>query len=223
MDLTGKKMFKYKDTDLFFDKGGMNYQNGDLHLQLNCIDTEYDFAEPYATLTKALGYDSTHLLGASFIDENNLSNDFFDVNDFLFDNDLASRTGLGQQSGYCLYPLVIFNPEKMEEIFGEKKLLEYFDAFYNHKSNNPDKLLETIADDIADEYDIFAEDFKEFREVFKTEKDKSLDNPKIKALYDKAMSLWKDNYETAKEFQRVKDDIDEKFQRVKDSFEIDDR
>lgn len=209
MDLTDKKMFKYKDTDLFFDKGGMNYQNGDLHLQLNCIDTEYDFAEPYATLTKALDYDSTHLLGASFIDENNLSNDFFNVNDFLLDNDLASRTGLGQQSGYCIYPLVIFNPEKMEEIFGEKKILEYFDVFYNHKSNNPDKLPETI----ANEYDIFAEDFKEFREVFKKEKDKSLDNPKIKALYDKAMSNWKDNYETAKEFQRV----------LKEGLEIDDR
>ena len=78
------------------------YQNnGNLAVQLLYHDKEYDFWEPYATLTVNLGKLPD---GYAYIDINNVPNGDL----FVEENHLGEPTGDYGFSGFCCYPLYKF-------------------------------------------------------------------------------------------------------------------
>lgn len=48
----------------------------------------------------------------AFVDTNNMP----ELEDFLVKNDIAEFTGLVERSGFCCYPLYLFDPDKMHEL-----------------------------------------------------------------------------------------------------------
>ncbi len=79
-------------------------------LYVGMITEEDGFPEPYGDVT-------VNLLAAvppycAFVDTNNMP----ELEDFLVKNGIAEFTGLMQQSGYCSYPLYLFDMEKMREL-----------------------------------------------------------------------------------------------------------
>lgn len=74
------------------------------------IISETTDGEPFGTLTVNL--DEKLPKNMAYIDTNNMP----DVLDFLIKNDLAENTGEIRQSGFCTYPLVKLNLDKIPEI-----------------------------------------------------------------------------------------------------------
>ena len=48
----------------------------------------------------------------AYVDTNNLP----DAETFIADNELGTFTGFVKRSGYCEYPLYMFNPDKLREL-----------------------------------------------------------------------------------------------------------
>ena len=74
-----------------------NYRDGDL--------------EPFADVTVNIDAPVPDYCG--YLDTNNLSK----VEKFVTENDLGEFTGIMGQSGYCQYPLYLFNVDKLRELF----------------------------------------------------------------------------------------------------------
>lgn len=77
---------------------------GGLAILMNCKD------EPYATLTVNLEEFPTED-NKAFVDTNNLGNE---IVDWIIENDLGELTGRIGTSGYCVYPEVAFNINKIK-------------------------------------------------------------------------------------------------------------
>ena len=79
-------------------------------LYVGLITQKDGFPEPYANITVNL---STAVPPyCAFVDINNMP----EIEDFLVKNGIAESTGLKQTSGYCRYPLYVFNEEKLREL-----------------------------------------------------------------------------------------------------------
>ena len=76
--------------------GLSNYRDGDL--------------EPFADVTVNIDAPVPDYCG--YLDTNNLSK----VEKFVTENDLGEFTGIMGQSGYCQYPLYLFNVDKLREL-----------------------------------------------------------------------------------------------------------
>ncbi len=79
-------------------------------LYVGMTTVEDGFPEPYGDVT-------VNLLGSvppycAFVDTNNMP----ELEDFLVKNGIAEFTGLEQKSGYCTYPLYLFDMEKMRRL-----------------------------------------------------------------------------------------------------------
>jgi len=85
--------------------------------------TEVETGEDFATLTVNLG-EFIGIYGAAHIDTNNLPG----VDEWLEDNGIAKMTGLSKQSGYCTYPLAVFDKEFLDSI-DHGRLSAYRDQF----------------------------------------------------------------------------------------------
>lgn len=70
----------------------------------------YTYDEPIATLTVNLPTGKSNE-ESNFVDVNNFPECF----DIIYGLELGEMTGDFEQSGYCLYPLVKFNIEKIKE------------------------------------------------------------------------------------------------------------
>ncbi len=99
------------------------------------IDLTYQTAEgeePFATLTVSFG-EFISIKNAAYIDTNNCP-----FADAVLKAGLATDTGLTKQSGFCTYPLWLFDEDFLKEIGGEE-YEEYSQAFeqYMHGDDEP--------------------------------------------------------------------------------------
>lgn len=69
-----------------------------------------EYPEPYGDLTVNLAGKAPDYCG--YVDLNNMP----ELEKFIADNKLGEFTGLVQRSGFCEYPLYLFNAEKLREL-----------------------------------------------------------------------------------------------------------
>lgn len=86
--------------------------NGRLGISL--VGFEDGMPEPYGNLTVNIDAPTPNYCG--YLDTNNLSN----AEKFVVDNGLGEFTGLTGRSGYCEYPLYLFNVDKLRELCPEQ-------------------------------------------------------------------------------------------------------
>lgn len=93
--------------------------NGRIYIGLIC--NEDGEPEPFASVTVNIDAPAPDYCG--YLDTNNLSN----VEKFITENDLGEFSGFTGSSGYCQYPLYIFNVDKLRELCPEQM------AAYEHR------------------------------------------------------------------------------------------
>lgn len=82
--------------------------NGNMYIGLS--STEDGYPEPYGDVTVNLGDKVPDFCG--YVDTNNMP----ELEKFLVDNDIGEFTGFVQRSGFCVYPLYMFNVDKLREL-----------------------------------------------------------------------------------------------------------
>ena len=88
------------------------HNNGRIFIGL--ITNEDGSPEPCGDVTVNIDAPAPDYCG--YLDTNNLSN----VENFIRENDLGEFTGLTGRSGYCEYPLYLFNVDKLRELCPEQ-------------------------------------------------------------------------------------------------------
>lgn len=91
----------------------MSQYAGSGNLFLELINTEGEYPEPYGNITVNLGEVPKY---CGYIDTNNMP----EIEKFIADNDLGDFTGLTLQSGFCEYPLYVFNVDKLRVLCPEQ-------------------------------------------------------------------------------------------------------
>ena len=86
-------------------EAGAYQDSKSLYVGMTTVDD--GFPEPYGNVTVNLPVPVPSY--CAFVDTNNMP----ELEDFLVKNGIAEFTGLMQQSGYCTYPLYLFDAEKM--------------------------------------------------------------------------------------------------------------
>lgn len=86
--------------------------NGRIYIGL--ISEEDGYPEPYADVT--VNIDDFAMDYCGYLDTNNLSN----VEKFITENDLGEFTGFIGRSGFCEYPLYMFNVDRLRELCPEQ-------------------------------------------------------------------------------------------------------
>lgn len=89
------------------------YQNNG-RIFIGLITDEEGYPEPFADMTVNIDAPAPNYCG--YLDTNNLSN----VERFVCENDLGEFTGLTGRSGFCEYPLYLFNVDKLRELCPEQ-------------------------------------------------------------------------------------------------------
>ena len=82
--------------------------NGCMYIGLRTYEEGYP--EPYGDITVNLSGKAPDYCG--YVDLNNMP----ELEKFIADNDLGEFTGLTQRSGFCEYPLYLFNVDKLREM-----------------------------------------------------------------------------------------------------------
>jgi len=85
--------------------------NNSLYIGLNTVGGEYE--ESYGDIT--VNFDGQVPDYCAFLDMNNLP----EAKGFIEENKLGEFTGITKRSGFCEYPLYIFNPGKLKELCPE--------------------------------------------------------------------------------------------------------
>lgn len=92
-----------------------SYQNNDnIAVMAMCIDPEYNFPEPYGTLTVNIDKLEPPL---ACIDTNN----WRDAIELIEKYDLGTDTGQRIQSGYCTYPVYELNLNNIKKYDGKEE------------------------------------------------------------------------------------------------------
>ena len=91
---------------------------------------DYEAGEPFAKLTVSFG-EFISIKNAAYIDTNNCP-----FADQLLKYGIEKKTGLTKNSGYCSYPLWIFNEDFLKEIGGEE-YERYSSMFDKHIALEP--------------------------------------------------------------------------------------
>lgn len=86
-----------------------NYMNNN-GLYLGLMGREDDYFEPYGDISVNLGTKAPDY--CAYVDLNNMP----ELEKFIEENDLGEFTGLTQRSGFCEYPLYMFNVDKLREL-----------------------------------------------------------------------------------------------------------
>ena len=79
-------------------------------LYIGMLSKEEDGFEPYGDMTVNLTEKAPDY--CAYLDTNNLSG----IEKFVVDNDLGEFTGFTQRSGFCEFPLYMFNVDKLREL-----------------------------------------------------------------------------------------------------------
>lgn len=89
-----------------------NYMNNNgLYIGLNAVGGEY--TESYGDITVNLDGKAPDYCG--YVDINNMP----ELEKFIEENELGEFTGLTKRSGFCEFPLYMFNPDKLREMCPE--------------------------------------------------------------------------------------------------------
>lgn len=86
-----------------------NYMNNN-GLYLGLMGREDDYFESYGDISVNLGTKAPDY--CAYVDLNNMP----ELEKFIEENDLGEFTGLTQRSGFCEYPLYMFNVDKLREL-----------------------------------------------------------------------------------------------------------
>lgn len=97
-------------------------------------------AEEYGILTVSFG-EYIGVKNCAYIDTNNC-----DFTDQLLEQGMAQPTGFTKHSGFCEYPLWVFDEEKLKEM-GEKNYQTYSDAYKKYVSDDYDSENDVLEDD----------------------------------------------------------------------------
>ena len=89
------------------------YQNNG-RIFIGLISNEDGCPEPFGDVTVNIDAPAPNYCG--YLDTNNLSN----VEQFITDNGLGEFTGIMGRSGYCAYPLYLFDADKLRELCPEQ-------------------------------------------------------------------------------------------------------
>ena len=97
-----------------------------LAIALDEVDENGDFADEYAILTTSFG-EFISIKNSAYIDVNNCP-----FAQQLLDYGIAEETRLYKSSGFCKYPLWVFNEDFLRECGGEeyKEYSDIFDGYY---------------------------------------------------------------------------------------------
>ena len=79
-----------------------------MYIGLMCNEDGYD--EPFGDVTVNLSVAAPNYCGYLNV------NDMPDIEKFITENELGEFTGFTQRSGYCEYPLYLFNVDKLREL-----------------------------------------------------------------------------------------------------------
>ena len=86
-----------------------SYMNNN-RLYLGLMVREVDYFELYGDISVNLGMKAPDY--CAYVDLNNMP----ELEKFIEENDLGEFTGLTQRSGFCEYPLYMFNVDKLREL-----------------------------------------------------------------------------------------------------------
>ena len=94
------------ETQVTFDI--QQYTNGAMFIGLICNEDGYE--EPFGNVTVNFPVATPNYCG--YLNVNNMP----DIEKFITDNDIGEFTGFTQRSGFCEYPLYLFNVDKLREL-----------------------------------------------------------------------------------------------------------
>ena len=94
------------ETQVTFDI--QQYTNGAMFIGLMCNEDGYE--EPFGNVTVNFPGATPNYCG--YLNVNNMP----DIEKFITDNDIGEFTGFTQRSGFCEYPLYLFNIDKLREL-----------------------------------------------------------------------------------------------------------
>lgn len=105
--------------------------NGNMYIGLTTDGDGYP--EPYGDVTVNLGEKVPDFCG--YIDTNNMP----ELEKFLVDNDIGEFTGFMQRSGFCVYPMYMFNVDKLRELCPDG--MEAYEKSKGYGKKQEDKVL----------------------------------------------------------------------------------
>ncbi len=118
----------YELTPKFFLYSVKDYMGEEMTIPgINLVHKTKDGDEPFATLTKSFG-EFIGIKNSAYIDTNNCP-----FADEILKAGLATDTGFTKQSGFCTYPLWLFDEEFLKEIGGEQyeEYSQEYDQYMN--------------------------------------------------------------------------------------------
>ena len=105
--------------------------NGNMYIGLTTDGDGYP--EPYGDVTVNLGEKVPDFCG--YIDTNNMP----ELEKFLVNNDIGEFTGFMQRSGFCVYPMYMFNVDKLRELCPDR--MEAYEMSKGYGKKQEDKVL----------------------------------------------------------------------------------
>ncbi len=136
-DYFGSQVTVEPSVELYSVRDFMGKELPGLAVELNEVDSD-GIKTPYTMLTTSFG-EFISIKNAAYIDTNNCP-----FAEQLLEQGIAQPTGLTKSSGFCQYPLWIFNEDFLKEHGGEsyQKYSDEFDSYMNQGDEDIDESCE---------------------------------------------------------------------------------
>lgn len=136
-DYFGSQITVEPSVELYSVRDFMGKELPGLAVELNEVDSD-GIKTPYTMLTTSFG-EFISIKNAAYIDTNNCP-----FAEQLLEQGIAQPTGLTKSSGFCQYPLWIFNEDFLKEHGGEsyQKYSDEFDSYINQGDEDIDESCE---------------------------------------------------------------------------------
>ena len=82
-----------------------------IYIEMLTYNNEYEFYEPWCDITVNIPYSAKLKENECFVDTNNCEG----IDRWLFENGIAKYTGRSGSSGFCRYPIMVFDMDKVKE------------------------------------------------------------------------------------------------------------
>ena len=136
-DYFGSQVTVEPSVELYSVRDFMGKELPGLAVELNEVDSD-GIKTPYTMLTTSFG-EFISIKNAAYIDTNNCP-----FAEQFLEQGIAQPTGLTKSSGFCQYPLWIFNEDFLKEHGGEsyQKYSDEFDSYMNQGDEDIDESCE---------------------------------------------------------------------------------
>ena len=136
-DYFGSQVTVEPSVELYSVRDFMGKELPGLAVELNEVDSD-GIKTPYTMLTTSFG-EFISIKNAAYIDTNNCP-----FAEQFLEQGIAQPTGLTKSSGFCQYPLWIFNEDFLKEHGGEsyQKYSDEFDSYINQGDEDIDESCE---------------------------------------------------------------------------------